>query len=49
MLEVRWTVFISEAFVKNLKKIANPDKTVVLADLDPDNRVPVRGKAQGAY
>ena len=29
-----------EAFVKNLKKIANPDKTVVLADLDPDNRVP---------
>ena len=29
-----------EAFVKNLKKIVNPDKTVVLADLDPDNRVP---------
>lgn len=29
-----------EAFVKNLKKTANPDKTVVLADLDPDNRVP---------
>ena len=28
------------AFVKNLKKIANPDKIVVLADLDPDNRVP---------
>ena len=27
-------------FVRNLKKIANPDKMVVLADLDPDNRVP---------
>ncbi len=28
------------AFVKNLRKRANPDKIVVLSDLDPDNRVP---------
>ena len=27
-------------FVRNLKKIAKPDKIVVLADLDPDSRVP---------
>ena len=29
-----------ETFVKNLRTIANPDKVVVLADLDPDTCAP---------